>query len=304
MISPVLFLIFNRPDTTARVFDAIRAARPARLYVAADGPRPARAGEAERCEQARKIATAVDWPCTVKTLFRESNLGCKHAVSSAIYWFFEQEEGGIVLEDDCLPHPTFFRFCDELLELYRHDDDVALISGDNFQFGVKRGDASYYFSRYVHIWGWASWRRTWRRYDRDCLRWPAFRDAGGLARVLGGRRVEAREWRRVFDALHANEIDTWDYQLMFAAWANSMVSIVPQKNLVTNIGFGLEATHTKGASRFADVPALPMDFPLVHPSSRATSEAADDHTAKTMFIRPLAARLWSRLLAIRAAISV
>ena len=154
--TPVLFLVFNRPDTTAQVFEAIRQAKPPRLYVASDGAREDKEGELEKVKQVREIVSQVDWNCEVKTLFRDKNLGCKIAVSSAIDWFFEQEEMGIILEDDCLPHPTFFRFCQELLERYRDDERIGMISGNNFQFGRKCTDYSYYFSMYSHIWGWAS----------------------------------------------------------------------------------------------------------------------------------------------------
>jgi hypothetical protein len=302
MQSAVLFLVFNRPEPTARVFEAIRAARPPRLYVAADGPRASRAGESERCDLTRRVTSAVDWPCAVNTLFRTTNLGCKNAVSSAISWFFEHEQEGIILEDDCLPDPTFFRYCDELLERYRDDARIGLISGDNFQFGKTYGNASYYFSRYAHIWGWASWRRVWQHYDRDAAAWPAFRDNGGLDRVPGLSRLEARHWRSIFDRVHANQIDTWDYQLTFATWSQQMLSVLPQRNLVSNIGFGAEATHTSAVSKFANLPVSPLQFPLVHPPSVTACEDADKRTAAEMFVPPLSKRVISRLRALAQAI--
>jgi hypothetical protein len=228
-------------------------------------------------------------------LFRDRNLGCKQAVSQALDWFFECEPEGIVLEDDCVPDPSFFRYCDELLEHYREDERIALISGDNFQFGRLYGESSYYFSRYCHIWGWASWRRAWRRYDRDINAWPAFRDNGGLERVFGARPREVRYWRRILDEVHQGRIDTWDYQWNFAVWAQSMLTILPQKNLVKNIGFGVDATHTTGRSKFADMRAEKLDFPLRHPSSFETSAAADDYTAEQMFVPPLSARVLNKL---------
>ena len=295
MRSPLLFLVFNRPEPTARVFEAIRAAKPARLYVAADGPRAGRAGEAERCAATRDVATAVDWDCKVQTLFRAENLGCKQAVSRAIDWFFEQEEEGIVLEDDCVPVPSFFRFCDELLERYRADPRVALISGDNFQFGRRYGPASYYFTRYAHIWGWAGWRRTWSHYDRDATAWPAFRDGGGLQRLFGSRSAEIQHWRAVLDKLYEGKIDTWDHQLNLAIWKQGMMSIVPQCNLIRNIGFGEGATHTTGESKFADMATGEMEFPLQHPAELETCAAADDNTADQMFVRPLMGRVLGKV---------
>ena len=164
-IAPVLFLIFNRPETTIQVFSAIKKAQPNRLYIAADGPRPEYPDEVNHCKIARTIATNVDWDCEVKTLFRDQNLGCRLAVSQAIDWFFEQEPEGIILEDDCLPNQSFFWFCKELLEKYRNETRIMHIGGTNFQFGKNRTNYSYYFSRYAHIWGWASWRREWKYYD-------------------------------------------------------------------------------------------------------------------------------------------
>jgi hypothetical protein len=296
MRSPVLFLVFNRPEPTAEVFAAIRAAKPPRLYVAADGARPSRLGEAQRCEETRRVATAVDWACEVKTLFREQNLGCKRAVSGALDWFFECEEEGIILEDDCVPDPTFFRYCDELLERYRDDERVALISGDNFQFGRVYGESSYYFSRYAHIWGWASWRRTWRHYDRDVKAWPAFRDSGGLEKIFGARSRQVGYWRQHLDAVHQGRIDTWDYQLNFTVWVQHMMTIMPQKNLVKNIGFGNDATHTTESTKFADLRAQQLDFPLRHPTSFDKCAPADDFTAAEMFsYPPFAARVIRKL---------
>ncbi len=165
MRSPVLFLVFNRPDSTRKVFDAIRSARPPKLYITADGPRPDRPAEAKLCSEVRAIASAVDWPCEVKTLFRESNLGCKAGVSSGITWFFSHEDEGIILEDDVLPVPTFFNFCDEMLERYRDDARVSMISGCNLISNHFSPKQSYFFSRYNLIWGWATWRRAWQHYD-------------------------------------------------------------------------------------------------------------------------------------------
>lgn len=165
--TPVLFVVFNRPETTSRVFNSIRNARPARLYVAADGPRAMREGEAQRCVEVRRIASAVDWPCEVRTLFRDENIGCRRSVSGAISWFFEHEPEGIILEDDCLPDASFFSYCATLLERYRIEPRVMAITGNNFQPSMEGYSASYYYSIYNHVWGWASWRRAWALYDAD-----------------------------------------------------------------------------------------------------------------------------------------
>lgn len=291
---PVLFLVFNRPDTTARVFEAIRRARPERLYVAADGPRPDRVGEDEKVREVRGIVDRVDWPCEVRTLFREENLGCKRAVSEAISWFFEAEPEGIVLEDDCLPEPSFFRFCGELLARYRDDERVAMISGDNFQFGRQRTDASYYFSRYLHIWGWASWRRAWKHYDVGATAWPTMRDDGWLA-SLTSSADEARFWSKAFQAVYDGSLDTWDYQWVLAAWSQNMLAAMPETNLISNIGFGSEATHTRGQNAYAEMSTAPMTFPLRHPEIVLPNPQADAFTARGMFTSSIPRRIVRKL---------
>lgn len=280
--SPVLFLIFNRPNTTRQVFEAIRAARPPRLYVAADGPRSDRSGEAEKCERAREIATAVDWECKVETLFREENLGCARAVSEAVTWFFDHEEMGIILEDDCLPEPSFFRFVDELLDRYRDDTRIALVSGNNFQTIPRRDDNSYYYSMFNHIWGWASWRRAWEHYDHSMDAWPVIRNEKWLEDVLCSK-AGARYWERQFDETSRGNIDTWGYRWTYSCWREGMISVLPNVNLVKNIGFGADATHTRGSN--AKDPSSrthPMRFPLKHPVHMIGDRIADQRFLKTL----------------------
>lgn len=283
MRSPVLFLVFNRPAETRRVFDAIRAARPPRLYVAADGPRKSRPGEAARCMEVRHIASAVDWPCELVTLLRDDNLGCKRAVSSAVTWFFEHEPEGIVLEDDCLPQPSFFSYCDELLDRYRDEPSVMCISGDNFISAQWSPEASYYFSRYVHIWGWASWRRAWARYDVDMRDWSGNR-VELLRRALAHAPQAIAYWRDVFDRVANGQIDTWDYQWTYACWKHGGLSCMPGVNLISNIGFGEGATHTVSPeSVLANLPAMAIATPLRHPGNVAADEAADRWTSAHVF---------------------
>jgi hypothetical protein len=277
MKSAVLLLVFNRPDTTRQVFDAIRAARPPRLYVAADGPRASRSGEAARCAEARAIATAVDWPCEVRALLRDENLGCKHAVSSAIGWFFSQEPEGIILEDDILALPSFFEFCDQLLDRYRDDPRIAAISGCNVIADQHMTPASYFYSRYSQIWGWASWRRAWQHYDVEMKSWPEWRDANGLAAVSDGGSMFEFYWRRKLDATYAGLEGTWDYQWTYACWRQQGLTAISASNLIRNLGIGESATHTTGSGTdmLAAVPVAPLCFPLVHPEIIAPSASAD-----------------------------
>ena len=272
----VLFLIFNRPDTTKQVFEAIRQAKPPRLYVAADGPRADKSGESEKVEWVRRVATDVDWNCEVKTLFRDKNLGCRKAVSNAITWFFENEKEGIILEDDCLPSQSFLWFCEELLEKYRDDERVMVISGDNFDFGRKQTEYSYYFSRYIHTWGWASWRRTWKLYDVNMSLWPEVRDHGGLAGILG-RKKTVRYWGGIFERVYRGTIDTWDYQLWFACCTQNGLCIIPNQNLISNIGFGSSATHTcEIYHKLAYLPVKAIQIPLQHPPYVIPNTMADN----------------------------
>lgn len=288
MRTPVLFLIFNRPDPTEKVFEAIRRARPPRLYVAGDGARANRPDEMARCELARKIATAVDWPCEVVTLFRATNLGCKRAVSQGITWFFEQEEEGIILEDDVVPDPTFFMFCEELLERYRTDAQVMMISADHFHGDSYRPDTSYFFSRYTHVWGWASWRRAWGHYDVDMSRWPATKASDFLLRVGGGDRDFVTYWTRIFDATHDGVIDTWDYQWLFATMLRDGLAITPSRNLARNVGFYADATHTTdAAASVANLPLEPMSFPMLHPAAVVRDSVADRWEEEHLFSIPI-----------------
>lgn len=296
--TPVAFIIFNRPDTTERVFAEIAKARPPKLLVVADGPRESRKGEAEKCAATRAIIERVDWDCEILTNFSDVNLGCKRRVSSGIDWVFEQVEEAIILEDDCLPDPTFFRYCQELLERYRHDQRVGLISGDNFQFGHRRNDDSYYFSKYVHIWGWASWRDRWAgSYDVTMVKWPSIRDEAWLFDMLGNAR-EARFWNRIFERVYRGEIDTWDYQWVFTNWVEARSTILPTRNLISNIGFDANATHTTGDSELANLATASLDFPLKHPVGMIRNAQADAFSERKCFRIPLARRIRNKLAAV------
>ena len=271
----ILFLVFNRPDVTRRSFDAIRRARPARLYVAADGPREGHDADPERCAEARRIATAVDWPCDCLTLFRRTNLGCRLGVSEAIDWFFENEEEGIILEDDCVPSSSFFPFCAALLERHRGDGQVMSICG-NSPLGTRpHTSATYFYSRFPSFWGWATWRRAWSLYDRNLSAWPAFRDAGQLA-VIDPTPKFARYWREKLDQTAMGKIDSWGYRWLFSCWLNDGLSAQSFVNLVSNIGFGDDATHT--SSRFhsqSNERRGDIAFPLRAPARLEPNRHAD-----------------------------
>lgn len=279
--SAILFLVFNRPDTTRQVFEAIRMARPARLYVAADGARPERQGESQLCDATRAIATAVDWRCEVHTLFRDENLGCKRAVSTAVDWFFAQEPEGIILEDDCLPDPSFFQYCDDLLERYRHDERIMCVSGDNFISSIWRPSTSYYFSHWAHIWGWATWRRAWARYDVSMASWPNDQESRLLQRLFPRETQAQKYWQRTFNETYHGIVDTWDYQWFLACWRHGGLSCTPARNLISNLGFGTGATHTLNSqSRHANLARHMLPTPLRHPESITRAVHADRWTTR------------------------
>ena len=281
----ILFLIFNRLDTAKQVFGAIRQAQPPRLYVAADGHRPDRAGEDYKVREVRNyVLNNIDWPCEVKTLFRDRNMGCGVAVSNAIDWFFEFEETGIIFEDDVLPDASFFPFCEELLKRYMDVPQVMMISGNHFAGEKHRPATSYYFSKYPHMWGWATWRRVWKCNDRQMTEWPKLKKTLFLRLLADGNKYFISYWSKIFDMVHAGRSDIWDYHFTFACWRNRGLSIMPGKNLVKNIGFGAYGTHTFDEDNWiAKLPLERMEFPLLHPLSVERNVAVDRWSDRYVF---------------------
>lgn len=275
---PVALIVFNRPELTRLVLDAVRRVRPPMLLVVADGPRAHREGEASRCAATRAVIELVDWPCEVLQDYSNVNLGCRRRVSSGIDWVFSVVDEAIILEDDCVPNPTFFRFCEELLDRYRDEERVMSIGGTSFH-ASPASSASYCFSRFPHVWGWATWRRAWRRYDVDIERWPEVRDANELRNVIPWP-TDRRRWTSILNRLHRGDIDTWDYQWAFAIWIHGGLSIVPEINLVSNVGFGDDATHTTVPTHLSARPAAALPFPLRHPAMLQPDSSADRFTQR------------------------
>jgi hypothetical protein len=283
MKTPVALLIFNRPSCTQRVFEAIRQAQPSTLLAIADGPRADRPDDIEKCAAARAIIDRVDWDCEVIKNYSDTNLGCGIRPATGISWVFEQVESAIILEDDCIPHPDFFRFCDELLERYRDDERVMHISGNNFWSSKYQAEESYFFSRYTLSWGWATWRRAWQHYDFDMKYWLqiAPKHQQQLLKNLLSDEHAAKTWQKIFqDAIDLN-LDCWDYQWTLACWLQDGLAIVPDVNLVSNIGFDADATHTRSADTTSldcpqlSVPATAIDFPLRHPELVLQNRSVD-----------------------------
>ncbi len=281
--TPVLFLVFNRPDTTQQVFEVIRKVKPKKLFVAADGPRLNKAGEKEKCEETRLIATQIDWDCELITLFRSENLGCGRAVSEAITWFFEHVEEGIILEDDCLPEESFFIYCKELLNKFRYVDNIMQISGNSFVPKNKCSD-SYYFSKFPFIWGWATWRRAWVKYDFMYHQLASFERKEIIERNFSNSGI-GQYWQNTINNHIANNIKmTWDYQWFFTIWKNDGLVVLPKSNLVSNLGFREDATHTSNENSFlSNYPARKMFFPLRHPKKSDIVEELENTNFKMYF---------------------
>lgn len=278
LTAPVAFFIFNRPDTTNQVFQQIRKAKPQKLLVVADGPRATHAADTEKCAAARSIIDTVDWDCQILTNYSDINLGCKARMSSGLDWVFRTVDQAIILEHDTLPHPSFFRYCQELLTHYRDDSRVMTISGCNFQFGSQRTNYSYYFSHCVHCWGWASWRRAWQFYDVTMSLWPEVSQGNLLQSIIGPDHALAY-WQKVFEVTYRGYVNTWDYQWVFNCWSQNGLCILPSINLISNIGFNAEGTHTTNtSSRVANLPTGQMDFPLQHPPVMLPNAEADIFT--------------------------
>ncbi len=273
---PILFLIFNRLDVSEKVFNEIKKISPKKLFVVADGPRKDNLTDKFKCQQTRDLIKRVDWDCEVKTLFREQNLGCRMSLKSGITWFFEHVEEGIILEDDTVPEQSFFLYCQEMLERYRYDERIGLISGNNYYSGKKRNDYSYYFSLYAHIWGWATWRRVWKKYDNVMNTWPEIRDNNWLHDVFRHEGVE-NFFTDIFEKVYRGEVNAWSYQLQLVDFTNNYLVIHPNKNLVANIGFGEDSTHTKGTPKSEYLHTKPIEFPLLHPPYVIRDSLADDY---------------------------
>jgi hypothetical protein len=272
LATPVLFIIFNRPDIAKKSFLKIRDARPSRLYIACDGPR--NTNEQNIVELTRKtIQELIDWECDVHYLFQEKNLGCSMGVYTAISWFFEHEECGIILEDDCKVNASLFPFMEELLERYKDDQRIGMIAGTNTC--LIQTETSYYFSRYKACWGWATWKRSWKNMDLP-MRWRKTDHYMSILRNMGYRGCDINYWKYRLKLIDNNQVSAWDWQWYFTLAAQNQLSIFPKINLVSNIGFGENATHTTNKKQPKEYLAhMELDFPLMHPEYVIPNDSFD-----------------------------
>lgn len=263
LTTPVVFCVFSRLDTTKKVFEQIRKAKPEKLYIVADSARDNKPGEKEKVETVRKyIEDNIDWPCEIKKNYAPKNMGCGRRISSGLTWVFEQEEQAIILEDDCVPDITFFRYCQEMLEYYKDNENIMMISGNNPMSTCHPVDEPYLFSKVPFIWGWATWKRAWKYYDYDITSWPEKRKDSVWKEVFPKKAYWV--YTAEFDELYEHRFDTWDYQLMYAGIINNKVNLVPAESHVFNIGFQEESTHTKNAPTWMKQDVQPVEFPLKH----------------------------------------
>jgi len=282
--TPVVIIIFNRPDQASNLMAILRDIRPRQLFVVADGPRAGHEGEEARCDAARRaVLDAVTWPAKVHTTFSDINLGCRRRVSSGLDWVFSQVTEAIILEDDVQPHPTFFPFCSQLLRRYRRNAAVGAISGNSFQPEGFNCGASYYFSVYPHCWGWATWRRAWKFYDHDLVDWPEARKKKRLVEWFG-HQGEADYWKKTLNQVASGALDSWAMIWTFSQLRGGMLTALPSRNLVSNHGFVADATHTVNqGSPLARLPVYEMGFPLAHPPEVRRHLAADEYSRHSVF---------------------
>jgi len=279
--TPVVLFIFNRPESTKKVLDELRKNDLKILYIIADGPRENSNNDIEKCDQARLLCDQIDWDCEVIRNYSQENLGLRKRIISGINWVFEKNEMAIFLEDDCIPNQSFFRFCDELLVKYIDDRRIMAISGDNFQKQKNVLPYSYYFSRYFHCWGWATWKRAWNYYDDSMSLWPILKKERFIQFYFEGHRKSSRYWEKIFQSVYDGKIESWAYRWTYSCWANSGLTILPKTNLVRNFGFGKDGTNTWGG--VMSIPTQELEFPLQHPSYILRNYTADNYSQSTHY---------------------
>ena len=270
----VAVIIYNRPAYTKILYDRLSEIKPSNLFIIADGPKSGSGNDKKKCIQARKIFSEIDWDGKIFRNYADSNLGLKNRMSTGIDWVFNMVDEAIILEDDCIPSVEFIDFCEYALERYRNDPEVMVVTGDNFQKGEWRGDGSYYYSRYNHCWGWATWKNCWEKYDRNIKFWPHWKHSKEWKHFFN-RFEEHRYWTDIFEKSFNNEIDSWAYPWTASVWFNNGITVTPNVNLVKNIGFGPDATHTKGKN-YKNSSTTSVLGEITAPSIKELDQEADD----------------------------
>lgn len=276
-------MVFNRPNLTKKLLNIITHVQPSKIFVIADGPRIDHPTDPKHCKATRDLISQAHWQGEVLINYADVNLGCQNRIFTGLNWVFEHVDRAIILEDDCIPDDTFFLFCQELLERYQADERIMAISGNNFQLGHSRNNDSYYFSRYPHCWGWATWKRAWQHCDVEMRHWPTVKEQNRLKDVLEDAGA-IRYWKNKFQRTYDHKIDSWAFCWTLSCWLNSGLTILPNENLVSNIGFDDSGTHHQNSqSTFASLSTKAVDFPLVHPKFVLRNRYADAFTQSHMF---------------------
>lgn len=283
--TPILYIIFNRLDTVKQTFPQIRKQQPRQLFIAADGPRITRVGEAEKCAAVREwVMGQIDWQCDVQTLFRDENLGCGTAVYGALKWFFENVEYGIILEDDCLPNKSFFSYCQELLIKYNGNKNIGMISGRNScNTSFINPEYSYSFTTGGGIWGWATWKNIFEKYNP----FSDFYEKTDLALEITKFTKDKQESEFIVKqaAIAMKQKDTWDYQWGVYLKYNHLLAVTPKVNLIHNIGFSADSTHFTGNESPDISNDTELEFPLTHPDKIKANYVLSQKMASTCFER-------------------
>jgi hypothetical protein len=277
----IAFSVFNRPAHTQKTFQSIREQRPDKLFIIADGPRKENANDLKNCKLVRSLLDSVDWPCAIYKNYAETNMGLKNRVSSGLDWVFSQVEEAIILEDDCLANPDFFNFCSAMLKKYKDENRVFAITGNNFQNGHQRGEASYYFSKYPHCWGWATWRRAWEKYEGQIPFWPEWKHSPEW-KSMNTNDKEEIFWTSLFDKVYEGRMNSWAFPWMASLWKHSGLTVTPGINLVTNIGHGPEATNTITIDKMAEIPSYRFNI-SAYPKEIKQDITADNYVLKNTF---------------------
>jgi len=280
--TPIAIFIFNRPSTTKRVFERVKMVRPKKLFIVADGPRCDE--EIQLCKESISIVEKIDWECSVEKNYSSENLGVVKRYISGLDWIFSISNEAIILDDDCVPELSFFPYCEEMLERYRNNDKVMLVSGQTMTDPGSFSEYSYYFSKFALIWGWATWRDAWKRFHEGMKLWPYLRETKWLSETI--KEPILREyWRKSFDRAYEGRVGTWDYQWMFIFFLYGGLSVIPSNNLISNIGFGLGSVNTKDpTSENANMPTIPLSFPLRHPDLVVSNQLADEQIAERLWV--------------------
>jgi len=280
---PVLLIIFNRPEKVKNLIQALRKVKPKKIFVAADGARDNNLEDLDKCNETRELINSIDWDCEIKRKFSDKNLGLSLRMETAIDWFFENNEYGIIFEDDCIPHPDFFRFSYEMLEKYKNNKNVMMVSGTNYQKGIKRGDASYYFSKYATIWGWATWKRAWEFYNKGTTTLPDFIKQNKITEIFDNKKEQdfwINNFKNPYIDPNGKERLTWATTWAYSLLKNKGLTIVPNVNLVQNIGYGYDSTHTRGSGRGWSFKTEKLGE-IEHPKKIEVSNEADAYYFKT-----------------------